>query len=131
MAGIKKTSLSVGAVIRDLLIKDEAVRGFTEKVFPVATDSANLPYILYRRADFQHNPVKAGGPGADTVVIEVVCYADSYAKSIEMAEAVRAALDYKQGEKDGLIMRSCTLTGSEEGWADDAFAQQLDFTIKL
>lgn len=131
MADSKKISLSAGAIVRDILLKDDAVRQRTNKVFPIATDTANLPYILYRRADLQHNPSKAGSPGADTVLMEVVCYASSYEKSVELAEAVRAALDYRQGEKDGLTMRSCTLSGSSEGWEDDAFAQQLDFTIKI
>lgn len=128
---MKKTSLSAGAIIRDILMKDDAVKQRTNKIFPVATDTANLPYILYRRADLQHNPTKAGQPGADTVIIEVVCYTVKYAEGVELAEAVRAALDYKQGEKDGLEMRSCTLSGGEEGWEDDAFVQQLNFTIKL
>lgn len=127
----KRTSLSVGAIIRDILMKDEAVRQRTNKIFPVATDTANLPYILYRRADLQHNPTKAGQPGADTVIIEVVCYTATYAEGIELAETVRTALDYSKGGKDGLAMRSCTLSGSEEGWEDDAFVQQLDFTIKI
>ena len=94
-------------------------------------NKAELPYILYRRAALQHNPTKAGLPGADTVTMEVFCYTANYADGVELAEAVRKALDYAQGEKDGLVMRSCTLVDSEEDFTDDAFVQCLSFNVKI
>ena len=127
----RKTSLSAGSIIRDMLLKDPEVKKRTNKVFPVVTDTAVLPYILYRRAAMEQNQTKAGYPGADTVVIEVVCYTEKYADGIELAEAVRAALDGKQGEKDGVVMRSCMLSDSEEGYDSDAYAQQLVFRVKI
>lgn len=126
-----KTSLSAGAVIREILLADADVRRRTNKIFPVVISKAELPYILYRRAALQHNPTKAGQPGADTVTMEVFCYTASYADGVELAEAVRKALDYAQGEKDGLIMRSCTLVDSEEDFTDDAFVQCLSFNVKI
>ena len=125
------TSLSAGGIIRDLLMNDPEVKRRTNKVFPIATEKAVLPYILYRRAALNHNPTKAGMPGADTVQIEVVCYTAKYIEGVELAEAVRAALDYKKGEKEGLVMRSCTLADSDEGYDDDAFVQSLVFNVKI
>lgn len=127
----KKTSLSAGAIIRDILLADEEVKRRTKKVFPIVIDTAQLPYILYRRAALKHDPTKSGMPGADTVTMEVVCYTATYAEGVELAEAVRAALDYARGERDGMVMRSCTLTDSEEGYEDDAFVQQLVFQVKI
>lgn len=126
-----KTSLSAGAVIREILLGDEDVKRRTTKIFPVVINKAELPYILYRRAALQHNPTKAGLPGADTVTMEVFCYTANYADGVELAEAVRKALDYAQGEKDGLVMRSCTLVDSEEDFTDDAFVQSLSFNVKI
>lgn len=128
---VSKTSLSAGEIIYDVLQKDADVKSITSKVFPVATDVAELPYILYRRAGLQHEPTKAKAPGADTVAIEVVCYAKTYKQSLQLAEAVRRALDYRQAETDGLTMRSCVLSDSEEGWENDAFIQQLMFNVKI
>lgn len=127
----KKTSLSAGAVIRNILLSDKEVKKRANKVFPIVIDKAQLPYILYRRASLQHNPTKSGLPGADTVTMEVVCYTARYAEGVELAEAVRAALDYSQSEYDGVTMRSCMLTDSEEGYEDDAFLQQLIFQVKI
>lgn len=126
-----KTSLSAGAVIREILLADADVKRRTNKIFPVVTSKAELPYILYRRAALQHNSTKAGLPGADTVTMEVFCYTANYADGVELAEAVRKALDYAQGEKDGLVMRSCTLVDSEEDFTDDAFVQCLSFNVKI
>ena len=94
-------------------------------------DNAQLPYILYRRAALAHNPTKQGMPGADTVIMEVVCYTAKYAEGVELAEAVRQALDYASGEHDGVKMRSCTLADSEEGYEDDAFVQQLVYQVRI
>lgn len=106
------------------------VTELTRKIYPVVTDEAELPYIVYRRAELAHKPTKAGYPGADTVKMEILCCAEGYAESVELAEAVRSVLDYSQGEGEGLVLRSCVLESSEERWEDDAFVQQLDFIIK-
>ena len=126
-----KTSLSAGAVIRGILIADTDVMRIAKKVFPVVTDKAELPYVAYRRSRLEHNPTKAKNPGADTVQIDINCYAATYEKSIELAEAVRAALDYVQGEKDCLVMRSCTLVDGEEIYEDDAYVQCLTFQVQI
>ncbi len=112
-------------------MSNDDVKKRTNKIFPIAIDSAQLPYILYRRASLQHNPTKAGLPGADTVTMELVCYTAKYAEGVELAETVRAALDYAQGESDGVRMRSCILSDSEEGYEDDAFVQRLVFQVRI
>jgi hypothetical protein len=126
-----KTSLSAGAIIRDILINDADVMAIAKKVFPVVTDKAELPYVAYRRSRLEHNTTKAKNPGADTVQIDINCYAATYQESVELAEAVRAALDYSQGEKDGLVMRSCTLADGEEIYENDAFVQCLTFRVQI
>ena len=126
-----KTSLSAGAIIRGILIADADVSRIAKKVFPVVTDKAELPYVAYRRSRLEHNTTKAKNPGADTVQIDINCYAATYQESVELAEAVRAALDYSQGEKDGLVMRSCTLADGEEIYENDAFVQCLTFRVQI
>jgi hypothetical protein len=128
---VSKTSLSAGELIRSILLSDADVASRTNKVFPVAIDKAVLPYILYRRTALSQNLQKAGQPGADTVQMEIICFTEKYAEGVELAEAVRAALDNVQGEGEGIRMRSCTLSDSEEAWQDDAYVQQLIFDIKI
>lgn len=128
---LRKTSLSAGAIIRDILLASEAVRKRTNKVFPIAIDEAVMPYILYRRSSLVHTPSKAGHPGADAVQIEVVCYTAAYADGVELAEAVRAALDYADGDLGPMHMRRCILVDAEEGYENDAFVQHLVFQVSI
>ncbi len=128
---VPKTSLSAGALIRSMLLQDPEVAARTGKIFPVITDRADLPYILYRRASLQALPQKQGRPGSDEIQIEVVCFTARYSEGVELAEAVRAALDYTRAEHDGQVMRGCYLSDAEEAYENDAFIQQLTFTIKI
>jgi len=126
------TSLSAGAVIRDMLVEAGILKsGKANKIYPIVVDKAELPYVVYRRAALTQNPAKAGYPGADTVDVEVLCYAATYGESVELAEQVRQALDCKQGGRGGLVMRGCYLSASDETYSDDAFCQSLTFTIKI
>lgn len=127
---VSKSSLSAGEIIRAILIEDGEVMARAKKVFPVVEDSAELPYIVYRRTQLVQAPVK-GQRGADTVGIEILCYTAGYTEGVELAEAVRDALDGAQRKQDGLIMRSCYLEDSEEAWQDDAYVQQLVFNVKI
>lgn len=128
---VPKTSLSAGAIIRAVLLEDAEVAARTNKIFPVATDCAELPYILYRRTSLSPNPQKSGQPGADEIQVEVICFTERYGEGVELAEAVRAALDQVAAEHNGLRMRSCYLLDSEEAYQDDAFVQQLVFSAKM
>lgn len=125
-----KSSLSAGEIIYSLLTNDETVMSLATKVYPVVVDEATLPYVVYRRSSLQHDPVK-GRRGADTVTVEVVCYSKDYTSGVELAEAVRDALDGVQMTSDDIEMRSCYLSDSAESWADDAYIQDLIFTIKI
>lgn len=127
---VNRTSLSAGEIIRAILIEDSEVMARANKVFPVVEDSAELPYIVYRRTQLEQDPTK-GRRGADTVGIEILCYTKGYTEGVELAEAVRGVLDGAQGESDGLVMRSCYLADSEEAWQDDAYVQQLVFNVKI
>lgn len=129
---VPKTSLSVGEIIYDILTNDAEVSSRVTKIFPVVTEKANLPYIAYRRTRIEHDPTKAGSPGADTVQFDLLCFTAKYYEGVELAEAVRAALDYRKAEKDGLKMRSCTFNGGGlESYEDDAYVQELSFIIKV
>ena len=129
---VSKTSLSAGDSVNAILRESAEVRKRVTKIFPiVALDKAVLPYISYRQIDMEIDPVKQGKPGADTIQMEVVCYAAKYGECLELAEAVRDALDNIEDEHNGLRIRSCNLTGGTEDATADAYITQLIFTIKI
>jgi hypothetical protein len=128
-----KTSLSAGEAVFELLTSSEEVMGRATKVFPVMTTEANLPYVAYRRAGLSHTPTKAGMPGAEKVKMEVNCYAATYAESVELAEAVRKALEgWRWNDTESLLtVRGMTLADASEAWADDAFVQMMTFDVNI
>lgn len=126
-----KSILSAGELIRQTLTINADVSAITNKVFPVVTDKATLPYVLYRRVSMEQQPNKGGWSYADVAQIEVICFAATYSGSVQLAEAVRGALDGAQISGDGLVLRSCYLSDSEEAWQDDAFVQAMTYTIKI
>ena len=113
-----------------MLTSDPEVTARAKKVYPVVEDTAELPYVVYRRTQLEQGQVK-GRRGNDNVTIEVLCYTKGYTEGVELAEAVRDALDNKTAGSDGLVMRSCYLTDSEEAWQDDAYLQVLVFNVKM
>lgn len=127
---VSKSSLSAGEIIRAVLTSDPEVTARAKKVYPVVEDTAELPYVVYRRTQLEQGQVK-GRRGNDNVTIEVLCYTKGYTEGVELAEAVRDALDGKQAELNGLVMRSCHLADSEEAWQDDAYVQELLFNVKI
>lgn len=127
-----KTSLSAGDIIYRILKDDSDIDGMVTAIYPVVEPvEAVCPYIAYRRTDLDANPQKAGQPGADTVQIAVNCYALDYEDSVDLAEMVREALDYRTYLLGDLRMRSCYLSSSSENIQGDAFVQELIFTIKI
>lgn len=125
-----KTSISVGYAIHGLLTASEEVTSRVTKVFPIAVDEARLPYVVYRPVGMEQTPTKTGDIN-DTCTVEVSCCAADYPGAVELAEAVRSALDDKEGESNGLTMRDCRLSDMEHDWRDDAYVIILTFTIKI
>lgn len=127
---MSKTSISAGLLIYEALMSDEVIASLVTRVFPVVADTAELPYIVYRRASGEMHKHKSGVTARSVNTLEVFCYAASYTDGVALAEAVRGALD---GVKitDGDITLDSHLEDSSEDYTADAFVQQLYFTISI
>lgn len=119
--------------MRALLLDIPLVRERGVRVFPVfqPSEKAILPYIDYRRASLVATPAKGVARTPDTIELVLNCYTARYAEGVELAEAVRAALDCRSASADGLTMRACHLSDSAEDYQADAYIQQLTFTIRI
>lgn len=126
---VNRTSLSAGSVIRAALLANEAVAARVNKIFPVVTDRADLPYILYRHAKL--SAIAARGAVADTVEVELQICTEKYAEGIELAEAVRAVLDGATLTHNGLTLRHCMLVDFESTWDAGAHIQVLTLSAKI
>ena len=131
------TSLSAGLIVYDILNNNEAVQAIATRVFPVIIqddEPVELPYVCYHRQRMEQTPIKGAGRVNDTVCIVVDCYGKDYAQSIELAEAVRTALDglYEFHTTEGITLRMSTLIDAEDFADEDGnFVQELTFNIKI
>lgn len=130
---VNKTSLSAGLLIREILLDNQDVSAITKHVFPLVTDKADLPYILYRRSGMSNVHSKNRSDHNDTIQMDIICFTATYAESIALAEAVRAALDGIEAVSNdkSLSLRSCDLIDAQETWEDNAFMQSLTFEAKI
>ena len=123
------SGLSVGLAIYNLL--NGAIPG-VRKVYPVVSDDATMPYIVYRRQAME-TALPKDGTAADTVMVELQVVTDTYTRGVQIAEAVREIMDGAQlvDEETGVNVRRVRLMTSEEGWQANAFIQFMTFKIMM
>lgn len=126
------TSLSIGLAAYNMLSSSTELTEQVTAIYPVVSAvEAVLPYVAYRVSGSDCTPTKSL-VSSDSVSMEVTVWANTYQECVEIAESVRAALDYKCGDFGGLQVRSCTFSGQgAEDFQDDAFYKILNFTIKI
>ena len=77
------------------------------RIYPeVAQQDAPLPYVVYNISNNEPSDTKREPSKLDTANIEVNCYSTSYTEVIDMAVAVRAALDRVTGTYSGVNVQS-------------------------
>jgi hypothetical protein len=129
---VTKTSLSVGEVIREILMESKDVTDITEEIFPVVTEEAELPYIYYVRTGIEANRTKTKDCPAEGAIVEVNCLAATHDEALTLAEAVRDALDGVSGvTSDGRHLRRSELTNASQTFSDDAYIEVLTFKLMI
>lgn len=135
---IPVTSQSIGLLIGSILGKDELLKTLgIDTPWPVHVNDrkAKFPLVIYNRDGNRQEPNKTG-LGSDSVIIGVSCCAKSYKQSVEIGEAVRAALlgnDKSMETSDGVLYaKQILLADTEEFWDEDldCYCQRLTFTCK-
>lgn len=119
------TSISAGTIVRRILM-DNGIADKVTKIYPIASDKADLPYIIYRRTSVVTERAK-WEVVEDKAIIRIAVLTEDYDSGTELAEEVRAALDGKDLTAYGVS--SCALTNTDETWMDDAFIQNLYFQL--
>lgn len=123
------STLSIGAVVRALLLKSDEVTERVTKIYPVVVDEAKLPYLVYN-SEVEHLPTKSFD-GVDTVTVDVDVLAGTYKELVELSEAVRAAMDYHYYRDEDFDVSGIHMTrAGQTEWEDDAWARTLTFQMK-
>ena len=122
------TSISINKYIYSLLTADTKLVELTGgDIYPiVAEESVSYPFVLFTKSAAYGNYTK-DLLLYDSATVEVVIAAVNYFQTVEIAERVRQVLEaYRDG-----YFGSITLDNVSEDYADDAYIQQLTFTVKI
>lgn len=104
--------MTIGKAIYYLLSNDATVSGLVStRIFPeVADQEQAMPYIVYNIRSNDPSDVQTGPSALDTASIEIACYSTSYTQVIDVASAVRLALDRVGGTYSGVNVQSIQYT---------------------
>lgn len=130
-AGKLNTKFGICTEVRRLLLENEAVTELVgTKIYPIlAPEGTKGNFITYTRSNYTINETKMGIYEQDCDVA-IACVAESYDKSIEIADAVFKALHgYYAIHRGNIVMNSISLVDSSEDWVDDVYIQYLQFRI--
>ena len=119
------SGISIGTNIRTALLDSEAVTAITCDAYPVARDTARLPYIVYTLTGLDESKYKEGH--YDIVTVDLDCYGVDYDSAVALAEAARDAVE----GANHYGMRSCYLSNMRTGATGDAYFVTLTLTIKI
>jgi hypothetical protein len=124
----------IGKLINKLLTDDAALVALVQnKIFPLVMSLETLrPSVVYVVESITPQYSKDGWAG-DDCTFRVTSYADSYSQAIEVAQAVREALELVSGTHLSIDVENIYMTGREEFYQFDAdvYIIRLNFTTKI
>lgn len=129
------TGLQIGRAIAALLAAHQGLHAAVgSKVFPIVSkEGTSYPFVVYRRNGIEVQYTKDGRSG-ETVNVDIVIAAGSYAESIGLADMVREAIEGKAFiMSDTLKVRGSQLTAADEEFFEDSnvYTQTLNFNFYL
>lgn len=103
-------------VIRSQLIGDSTLSPFIgSRVYPmVAPQSAELPWICFRRSGISREQTMGSPMGTPTVSLELQVFAGTYEDAREIANAVRLVLDGFSGSQDNVNIQQTSLESESD-----------------
>lgn len=129
------TGLQIGRAVAALLAAHSGLRAaIGSKVFPIVSkEGTSYPFVVYRRNSIEVHYTKDGKAG-ETVNVDIVIAAGSYAESIGLADMVREAIEGKAFVmSESLKVRGSQLTAADEEFFEDSnvYTQTLNFNFYL
>ena len=127
--------MTVGKAIYYLLTNSTDIAAIVStRVFPeIAQQDALLPYVVYNVTNNEPSDTKAEPSELDTANVEVNCFSTSYTESIDLAVAVRAALDRVTGTYNSVNVQSIAYMNETLNFeeAQRAYLVSSDYDVRI
>lgn len=118
-------------VYEKLSASEELKRLVEDRIYTISSkESTFFPFVVYSRSSLTPNYTKDRHDTGDTVTVEVVTCSDKYLNSVEVAEAIRRALENKPGKYEAFDVVSAKVIASVEDFISDTFIQRLTFEFE-
>lgn len=126
-------SIGISAYLIDWLVKDTELCELVDssQIYPVeAIQTAQLPFIVINRTGIEPEYGK-DGTSKDKINVSISCRTNKYIEGINIASAIRKAIDTKRYKDENTTIPIIRLVGVYEGIYQNTFIQQLDFEIQV
>lgn len=125
-------SLSISKHIYAKLSASEELKVLVgDRIYAISTKGETLfPFIIYKRGALTSTGSKDRGSIADSVTVDVIIADDNYSRSVEIAELVRIAIEWRRGKYGTFDVNDCRLVSADEDFIEDTFIQRLSFSFE-
>ena len=116
------------SLMTDLATYVETQSGITDLIgtrfYPQIAKSADLPYVIYLRAEQQRQPHSGGSSGLVTTTMRITCFADTYNEAQDIADKFRLELDgFQRDDWGSTTIHQCRLEAESDGLEPLHFGQ--------
>ena len=124
--------IHINKYIRKWLIETDAVTNLVpaSNIQPLVIAPTRQPFITYT-----HGPIRPdyskNGKVVDEVEVAVACVSNDYENSIDIASAVRQALEWHQYRDEDIYIPDITFVEIQEDNLEDMFLQTLVLKIQI
>lgn len=121
------SAFSLGAELRDCLVRAPGIEGVVSDVYPIEGVNEAIPYISYRCKGMSEVQTKDIGQGPCRAIYEIMIFDTDYDRGVALLEAARVALLKLRIP----TVRGIALTNRSEGACPDCFYQSLEVTVRI
>lgn len=130
---MRKHSLKSTQYIHNKLISTSSVTSLINEnniFLLIAEPETKYPYAVITRTRITSRDENKDF-STDEIGINIRVWSDQYDEAVNIADAIRFAIEGKEIEMDKEVMDSIELSSSTESWTGDAYLESMDFTAEI
>lgn len=130
---MRKHSLKSTQYIHNKLINTSSVTNLINEnniFLLIAEAETKYPYVVITRTKISSRDENKDF-NTDEIGVNIKVWSDKYDEAVNIADAIRFAIEGKEVEVDNETMDSIVLSSSTESWTGEAYLQSMDFTAEI
>lgn len=122
-------SIEISKKIYSILSGDDRLKELVDdKIYPLIAESdTKYPFVVFKRSQINPEYTK-DWLTTEQVILDIVCASSKYFEVVDVASAVRTALE---GYKDDDLLEGIKVQYITEDFFDDCYTQRITFQIMM